>query len=261
MGIQVCSLMWLRTTVNYQYRNGGTMTNAFKTLYADGGILRFYRGVGPALIQGPMSRFGDTAANAGTLALLDSYASTSTLPVGVKTAVASASAAAFRIVLMPVDALKTTLQVEGKNGMQVLRNKMSKGGVPVLYHGALAASGATFVGHYPWFFVYNELNEILPQYDELPKRLLRSAVIGFAASATSDTCSNSIRVIKTTKQTHKESITYPQALQEVLAKDGVIGLFGRGLKTKILANGLQGMLFTVLWRLGQDAWNKQVADK
>lgn len=53
------------------------------------------------------------------------------------------------------------------------------------------------------FFVYNELNEILPQYDELPKRLLRSAVIGFAASATSDTCSNSIRVIKTTKQTHK----------------------------------------------------------
>ena len=36
MGIQVCSLMWLRTTVNYQYRNGGTMTNAFKTLYAVG---------------------------------------------------------------------------------------------------------------------------------------------------------------------------------------------------------------------------------
>ena len=31
----------------------------------------------------------------------------------------------------------------------------------------------------------------------------------------------------------------------MLAKDGVIGLFGRGLKTKILANGLQGMLFTV----------------
>lgn len=28
-----------------------------------------------------MSRFGDTAANAGTLALLDSYDSTSTLPV------------------------------------------------------------------------------------------------------------------------------------------------------------------------------------
>ncbi len=43
--------------------------------------MRFYRGVGPALIQGPMSRFGDTAANAGTLALLDSYDSTSAMPV------------------------------------------------------------------------------------------------------------------------------------------------------------------------------------
>jgi hypothetical protein len=37
-------------------------------------------------------------------------------------------------------------QVEGKHGMTVLKNKMAKGGVPVLYHGALAASGATFVG-------------------------------------------------------------------------------------------------------------------
>lgn len=40
-------------------------------------------------------------------------------------------------------------------------------------------------------------------------------------------------------------------LQEVIAKDGVLGLFGRGLKTKILANGMQGMLFTVSTRLRQ----------
>ena len=31
-------------------------------------------------------------------------------------------------------------------------------------------------------------------------------------------------------------------LQLVLEKDGMLGLFGRGLKTKILANGLQGAL-------------------
>lgn len=60
---------------------------------------------------------------------------------------------------------------------------------------------------------YNTLNEKLPQYDDLPKRLLRSAVIGFSASAISDTCSNSIRVIKTTKQTHTEAVTYPQVLK------------------------------------------------
>ena len=44
------------------------------------------------------------------------------------------------------------LQVEGKHGFKALRKKVGTGGVPVLYHGALAASAATFVGHYPWFF-------------------------------------------------------------------------------------------------------------
>ena len=43
-------------------------------------------------------------------------------------------------------------QVEGKHGFKALRTKVGAGGVPVLYHGALAASAATFVGHYPWFF-------------------------------------------------------------------------------------------------------------
>lgn len=46
--------------------------------------------------------------------------------------------------------------------------------------------------HAPWphlqFFVYNSLNEALPQYSELPKRLLRSAFIGFCASAVSGGC-------------------------------------------------------------------------
>ncbi len=53
------------TTMNYQYRYGTNTTTALKTLYAQGGIPRFYRGLGPALIQGPLSRFGDTAANSG----------------------------------------------------------------------------------------------------------------------------------------------------------------------------------------------------
>lgn len=39
--------------------------------------------------------------------------------------------------------------------------------------------------------------------------------------------------------------------QTVIAKDGVIGLFGRGLGTKLITNGIQGILFSVLWRLGQ----------
>ena len=92
--------------INYQYRTGTSFPNALKTLYADGGIPRFYRGVLPALVQGPLSRFGDTAANTGVLTLLDNLESTRELNVGVKTIAASASAALFRIFLMPVDTVK-----------------------------------------------------------------------------------------------------------------------------------------------------------
>lgn len=54
--VQVLSLMWLRTTMNYQYRNGGSTVEALKVLWAEGGLSRFYRGVSFALVQGPLSR-------------------------------------------------------------------------------------------------------------------------------------------------------------------------------------------------------------
>jgi len=113
MGANVGALMWMRTTVNYQYRNGTTFPVALRTLYADGGIPRFYRGVLPALVQGPLSRFGDTAANTGMLTLMNSYDTTANMSVGIKTVSASAAAAIFRIFLMPIDTVKTTMQVEG----------------------------------------------------------------------------------------------------------------------------------------------------
>ena len=75
---------------------------ALRTIYADGGIPRFYRGVIPALAQGPLSRFGDTAANTGMLTLMDSFEVTKDLNVGYKTVAASIAAGLFRIVLMPV---------------------------------------------------------------------------------------------------------------------------------------------------------------
>ena len=100
--------------MNYQYRNGVSFPVALKTLYADGGIPRFYRGVLPALFQGPLSRFGDTAANTGILTLMNSLESTKDMSIGVKTVAASASAAGFRIFLMPIDTVKTTMQVTGK---------------------------------------------------------------------------------------------------------------------------------------------------
>lgn len=257
MSIQVTSLMWMRTTMNYQYRHGMSTSQAMRHLYNEGGVLRFYRGYVAAMAQGPLSRFGDTAANAGVLSLLNNTAATRELPVAIKTMAASAAAAGWRIFLMPIDTVKTILQVEGKNGMPALRHKLSVGGVPVLYHGALAASGATFVGHYPWFFTYNYLDAHLPKQETQLGKLGRRAFIGFTASVVSDTISNSVRVVKTTKQTHTEPISYPDAVRLIIKEDGMAGLFGRGLKTRILTNGMQGLLFSVLWKYFEDTLFKK----
>ena len=73
--------------------------------------------------------------------------------------------------------------------------------------------------------------------------------MGFGASAVSDVCSNSIRVLKVYKQTNANTqLTYIECAQEIIAKDGVVGLFGRGLSTKLISNGIQGAMFSVLWK-------------
>ena len=130
MVLQVLLLMWLRTTVNYQMVKGMGTLAAMRHLYAEGGVPRFCepapalsrvaaasssrarvtaialaswrsrrrhpalradQGLWAALLQGPLSRFGDTAANAGVLALLEK----SSMPVAAKTMIASFAAGSW----------------------------------------------------------------------------------------------------------------------------------------------------------------------
>lgn len=181
------------------------------------------------------------------------------MPVLIQTLGSSITAGLFRIGLVPVDTLKTILQVEGKNAMKILSNKYSQGGIRVFFHGALASAGATMVGHYPWFSTYNYLNSTLPQYTERRDKLLRQAFIGFTSSIVSDTISNSLRVIKTTKQTSQEVLSYRATVKNVIANDGIAGLFGRGLKIRIITNGISGLMFSVMWKLFNDSFDKKPA--
>ena len=138
------------------------------------------------------------------------------------------------------------MQVTGKFSSVV--DKVKTVGPLSLYNGSIAAASATFVGHYPWFFTYNFLSEKIPKQDTTIGELGRRALLGFCSSAVSDTCSNSIRVCKVYKQSYPEAISYPQVVRNVIAESGVTGLMFRGLETKILANGLQGILFSILWK-------------
>ena len=212
MVLQVLLLMPMRTVMNYQYRYGGSVRDGVGKLYADGGVRRYYAGMGAALyvllllipyglrstsdsylhllsvplpscrlshvascmlphntpssarsahpprltqpriglpilkyrFQGPLARFGDTAANAFILSLLASL----TWPVLIKTVAASLSSAAFRMILTPIDTLKTTQQTRGgEAGWKLLKERIGKEGVVCLWWGALATAAATFVGH------------------------------------------------------------------------------------------------------------------
>ena len=241
MIIQVTSLMWLRTTMNYQYRYGGNIKKTLSTLYNQGGILRFYKGYSAAITIGPLSRFGDTAANTFVMNLFDKDTNTT-----LRTLSGSILASSWRVFLMPIDALKTNLQVDG--GLNILKNKINKNGYKVLYNGTFASMSATFVGHYPWFLTYNLLSENIPEKNDLKYTLIRNASIGFTSSVMSDCISNSLRVIKTTKQTQYDNINYKNTFKKIVTQDGLKGLFGRGLQTRILTNGIQGMMFTVCWK-------------
>ena len=143
-------------------------------------------------------------------------------------------------------------------------------GIGTLWYGALATAAATIVGHYPvsyvlnailqvkystslqWFVTYNYLEDTLPIADTVFQNLMRRAFIGFIASIVSDSVSNSLRVVKTYRQVNETQIGYVEAARAVITVDGLSGLFGRGLKTRILANGLQGLMFSVLWRFFMD---------
>ncbi|KAH6621821.1 mitochondrial carrier domain-containing protein [Boeremia exigua] len=262
MVLQVLLLMPIRTIMNYQYRHGTSLSVATRTLYADGGYGRYYAGMGAALFQGPIARFGDTAANAGILALLQSNGYLAGLPSPVKTVFASLCAAGFRMVLTPIDTLKTTLQAEGPRGTALLRQRIKTNGIGSLWWGAFATAAATFVGHYPWFATYNFLSETItePPRSDIVPWLLRAAFIGFCASIVSDTISNSLRVVKTYRQVHDTQVSYTEAARRIIRQDGRLGLFGRGLKTRIIANGLQGIIFSILWKLFLKIWEDKTGD-
>jgi hypothetical protein len=57
------------------------------------------------------------------LTVMNSHPDLVDLPMSVKTVGASAAAASMRVFLMPIDTLKTTMQVEGKDGLKLLRQK------------------------------------------------------------------------------------------------------------------------------------------
>jgi hypothetical protein len=172
--------------------------------------------------------------------------------------------------------------VDGLPGFRRVLASVRKGQVGRLYQGAVASAAATALGHFPWFATFNWLNKAIAVPASALGQLLRNAGIGLAASLVADVLTNWIRVIKTAKQTavgpplsYRDTVAYLLAEARQRASDddgelaggkarakggGLRALALRGLGTRVVANGLQSMVFTVCWRHLRDRAARRAAE-
>ncbi|EGD73039.1 hypothetical protein PTSG_04750 [Salpingoeca rosetta] len=264
MATDVVLLIWLRTVMNRQFRHGGGMVETIQKLYKEGGVRRFYRGFSFAIVEAPLSRGVGAAANYATLHMLSRSDTAQNMPLVMKTALSSLLVASFRVLYYPLDTAKTILQVEGAEGLSLLRRKVKNHGISVLYYGASYAIVGVAVKHTLWFTTYNYLTDLLGasaaarQARALPdqdipdpafwQQVLQNSFIGLSCAVVTNILANPLSVLKAYKQSHTESVTYTQAFRQIVGQHGILHLFKRGISTRLCVDGINSMVFTVLWR-------------
>jgi Mitochondrial carrier protein len=194
----------------------------------------------------------------------------------------------FFFIHLAIDTAKTVLQIDSVEGFRSLMRRVKAGRIGLLYSGAIANAISAVLGHYPWvrcinisttplleskcsycslhisldqFYTYNVLSSSKVVQSLVPSQLVRNAGIGVVSSVVSDAFVNVFRVIKTTKQSlgSKQNASYMETIRIIVAADGYRGLFGRGLRTRIYANALQSVVFTIVWRGLADVWRRHTA--
>lgn len=138
--------------------------------------------------------------------------------------------------------------------MSELRDKVASHGAFILFTGSLGASVTSIVGYYPWYATFNVLNTRLRPESGRWKHA-RNGAIGLAASIAADSLTNSFRVVKVVTQTSAVPLGYLGAVHKVVRETGITGLLFRGLPLKLMANGIQCVLFTIVWRHLMEVFN------
>jgi hypothetical protein len=248
--VQIICFMWLRTANTYQIVNGCGLRVALHELYEDGGVARLYQGISFAIIHAPLAKAGMTAANAGVPILLEDYLPSLSASAATITAITAACAALWKVTLIPLEVIRTMKQVNGKSANAALWLRVKEIGIGAVYVGLPATFFQSLVGTYPFLLVVNQLDGVVPTPERTDLQIIRNGIVGMFASGASDLCSNSLKVLRTMQQCSPDTdLGIKTAAMRVVRSDGIIGLFGRGLKTRLLVNIVQTALFTVLWKL------------
>ena len=237
--IQVSSLLWLRTVNNYQYRYGSPLIDTFKILYKNGGVLRFYRGYIPSIFVASSCKFGELNAYY--------YSKEINLNSIDRLLLISSVSSIVKLSIVPVDTLDVFLQVEGKQGVNILYNKIQKHGIKVLYYGVNPWIINNFIGTFSWFGVHNYLDNKYINNETLNFNI-KNGLIGLSASVTSDILTNPLRILKVNKQSHSDNVSYLSSVKNIIKNDGISEFLFRGLKTRLLIHGIQNIFFTIIWK-------------
>lgn len=246
--LQVIIFMWMRTIMNVQYYTGRGIRTTVKELWEEGGIWRFYQGIHWALLQAPLTRFGDAFANSWSMQLVSVLLPQA--PPFVGTALGVSLSSAWRVLLVPIDTIKTASQVHGEAALTVLLGKVKDDGILQLWSGAFASFAANWAQNFPWWVTLNTLEALWPAPADPALASLRYGITGMMASIVADCIPNPLRVLKTISQvTPDVSAGYMDICRNVMKTDGLSGLLFRGLSTRLLTNVLQGSFFSVAWRL------------
>ena len=290
MYVNIFSLMWLYTTIAYQNVKGCSSYEAIQRLYSQGGIRRFYKGLIPAMLIGPMCRFGDTFSNHVVLHTFDDCLyCCQDFSIAFKTLPASILSAMYRLCIFPIDTLMTINQVKGcsfHSGLRRIFKKLQVTGVKGIYDGAGVSFAGNILSHWTWFTTYNYLNSAFDakphlnsnknmndkykqqcrcysselDFDEISVSshrhrhfCLRNGIFGLFASITSDCLCNIFYVMKTNKQLNLKITSNSQVISKT---GGWKRTIGRSLPLRIMGSGLQGFIFSISWSFFQSLWDE-----
>ena len=234
-GIQLSSLYWLRTIIKYQYVYPHNLAITSRYLWHDTDKLRLFRGFIPNFSKVFLGKIGEAS-------LIKTFHPQEKSDIFYNTIITSSIITCWKTLMMPLDTVGNSYQVNGKGANQIIKNRIQQQGFITLWSGTGVYLNISFINYTIWIYTYHNLNQSLPQQINQD---MRNGLIGLSATFLSDIVINPLRVIKTNIQSHTEKKKYRELYVEIFKKSQD---YFRGLQTKMLFNCLNGALYVILWK-------------
>lgn len=236
--IQMSSLYWLKTPIKYQYVYNTGIHETFKILLNNKDKYRIFRGIIPSVLKVSLGKVGE----AGFMTYFKPE--NNQKDILKNTVISSACISLWKVSLMPFDTLGNSYQVNGKDTLEIVKNKIKVNGLKTLYDGTTVYGAITLINCSIWLYIYNNLNLKL---DYEMNKDLRNGIIGFSATIISDLVINPLRIVKTYKQSSKEAISYKEICKKVFSSMKISDFY-RGIKVKMVFNCFNSSLYIILWK-------------